>query len=131
MKFFLLTSKSGYNADGEPTKYHKYDGKDTFCSGFKNDGLGYEYKIIEYYVVQYNKLLRKNRICKLCLRSQYKNKKMAGSYSVTHIASPKNKRPALKDNSSQSVISKIDTLKQSDRKEKSDFDTLYGGDYSE
>ena len=50
---------------------------------------------------------------------------------MTHIASPKNKRPALKDNSSQSVISKIDTLKQSDRKEKSDFDTLYGGDYSE
>ena len=115
MEFWLLTSKNGYNTDGTPTKRHKYDGKDTFCNGLKNDGLVYEHKIFKSNASQYNKLKSGKQICKLCTREEYNNKIMAG--------------PGASPNEDSNVPLAIQAQSDiiSSRIDKAEFDTVSGG----
>ena len=93
MKYILVTSKTGKNYNKKITKYHKFDGKDTFCNGFKNNGLKYEKMYIPATKLQMNNLEKKGLMCKNCLDPKNNNKLMAESTieKASPIAKPKEK----------------------------------------
>ena len=76
MDIVLLTSKTGINVNNKKSKYHKYDGKDTFCNSLKNDGLKYEHIIHRVSPKKYNYLQQNNEICKNCDMKKHFNKIM-------------------------------------------------------
>ena len=113
MEIWLATKPKG------KSQHHKYDGQDTFCKGFGNDGLGYTPEIYKASLTKYNYLKASNKICALCQRKEYINKIMAGPG-----ASPKegcNRNPTI-----TFATQAQSDIKQS-RIDKAEFDTLSGG----
>ena len=109
MEIWLATKPKG------KSQHHKYDGKDTFCKGFGNDGLGYTPTIYKASVTKYNHLKASNKICTPCQRKEYNNKIMAGPG-----ASPN------EDSNVSLAIQAQSDIEQS-RIDKAEFDTLSGG----
>ena len=109
MEIWLATKPKG------KSQHHKYDGNDTFCKGFGNDGLGYTPEIYKASLTKYNHLKASNKICALCQRKEYINKIMAGPG-----ASPN------EDSNVPLAIQAQSDIEQS-RIDKAEFDTLSGG----
>ena len=106
MDIILLTSKSGINVNNKKSKYHKYDGKDTFCNSLKNDGLKYEHIIHRVSPKKYNYLQQNNEICKNCDMKKHSNKIMANNRAL--IVVPKGKSHTIKNPQSDIMISRMD-----------------------
>ena len=109
MEIWLATKPKG------KSQHHKYDGNDTFCKGFGNDGLGYTPEIYKASLTKYNHLKARNKICALCQRKEYTNKIMAGPG-----ASPN-------EDSNVPFATQVQSDIEQSRIDKAEFDTLSGG----
>ena len=113
MKIWLATKPKG------KSQHHKYDGKDAFCKGFGNDGLGYIPTIYKASLTKYNHLKASNKICALCQRKEYNNKIMAGP-----DASP---NEGCDNNLTVTFATQVQSDIEQSRIDKAEFDTLSGG----
>ena len=113
MKIWLATKPKG------KSQHHKYDGNDTFCKGFRNDGLGYTPTIYKASLTKYNHLKASNKICALCQRKEYNNKIMAGP-----DASP---NEGCNNNLTVTFATQVQSDIEQSRIDKAEFDTLSGG----
>ena len=121
MDIILLTSKSGLNVNNKKSKYHKYDGKDTFCNSLKNDGLKYEHIIHRVSPKEYNYLKQSGEICKNCDMKKHSSKIMIGA--VNSSASPKSNSYYILWKRLLSTIKPQSDI-DGDRIEKANFDAM-------
>ena len=116
MNIILLTSKSGINVNNKKSKYHKYDGKDTFCNSLKNDGLKYKHIIHRVGLKEYNYLKQNGEICKNCDMKKHSHKIMAENINRNTntksnrslVIVPKGKSYAVKKSQPDIITSRID-----------------------